>query len=396
MINDHELATLLKDIESDRVERKESFSSSNSDKFSQTICAFANDLPNHKNAGYLIIGAKDDGSPANLTVTDQLLLSLADLRSSGNIQPLPHMNVQKFILDNHAYVVIEVMPSDFPPVRYKGRVWVRIGSSTRVTTEQEERTLIEKRISNAKNYDSCAVRGSTLDDLSLPLFSTYRQQVIAQDIIDANHRSIKNQLETLRFYDTRNECVTNAGLLLFGKNPRYYLPGAYIQYLKISGTRLTDNISDQAEISGDLLSVLRELDTRIKVNIQSLLEQKTILSETLVVDYPERAIRELLMNAVMHRDYQSNAPVKFYWFSDRIEIHSPGGLYGTVTMETLETSSDYRNPVIAEAMKALGYVNRYGFGIQNAQKYLKDNGNPPAAFQSDGRVFLATITRKPR
>jgi ATP-dependent DNA helicase RecG len=101
------------------------------------------------------------------------------------------------------------------------------------------------------------------------------------------------------------------------------------------------------------------------------------------------------MNAVMHRDYQSNAPIKFYWFNDRIEIHSPGGPYGIVTLDTMETTSDYRNPVIAEMMQALGYVNRYGYGIQQAQASLKANGNPPAEFTGNGNFVLAVIKKRP-
>jgi ATP-dependent DNA helicase RecG len=141
---------------------------------------------------------------------------------------------------------------------------------------------------------------------------------------------------------------------------------------------------DQAEISGDLLGVLRELDIRIKTGITTRLMAVSPLKEKLIVDYPEWAICEILMNAVMHRDYQSNTPIRFYWFSDRIEIHNPGGLYGEVTPENYTRNNSYRNPVIAVALKSLGYVNRYGYGIQRAQKLLADNENPPAEFNFEG------------
>ena len=107
--------------------------------------------------------------------------------------------------------------------------------------------------------------------------------------------------------------------------------------------------------------------------------------------YPEWSIREFLHNALIHRDYQSNAPVRFYWFENRIVIQSPGGLYGRVTLETITRTNDYRNPVIAEALKALGYVNRFGFGIQNAQNFLQKNGNPPAKIAADHYSVLVTI-----
>lgn len=112
-------------------------------------------------------------------------------------------------------------------------------------------------------------------------------------------------------------------------------------------------------------------------------------------DYPEWALRELFHNAMIHRDYQSNTPVRFYWFDDRIEIQSPGGLYGEVTRDTLTRRNSYRNPVLAEAMKSMAYVNRYGYGIQRAQELLASNGNPPPEFEIDDKVFLVTIRKRP-
>jgi ATP-dependent DNA helicase RecG len=87
--------------------------------------------------------------------------------------------------------------------------------------------------------------------------------------------------------------------------------------------------------------------------------------------------------------------VRFYWFEDRIEIQSPGGLFGRVTLESITRINDYRNPDIAEALKALGYVNRFGYGIQNAQFLLQKNGNPPAEITADQHTVLVTIPVKP-
>jgi ATP-dependent DNA helicase RecG len=86
------------------------------------------------------------------------------------------------------------------------------------------------------------------------------------------------------------------------------------------------------------------------------------------------------MNALMHRDYETNAPVQFYEYDDRIEVQNPGGLYGKVTPENFPNVSDYRNPFIAEAMKVLGYVNRFSRGVYRVQKELIENGNGKAVF----------------
>ena len=86
------------------------------------------------------------------------------------------------------------------------------------------------------------------------------------------------------------------------------------------------------------------------------------------------------MNAIMHRDYESNAPVAFYEYDDHIEIQNAGGLYGKVSANNFPNVSDYRNPFIAEAMKVLGYVNRFSRGVYRVQKELEENGNGKASF----------------
>jgi len=82
----------------------------------------------------------------------------------------------------------------------------------------------------------------------------------------------------------------------------------------------------------------------------------------------------------MHRNYESNAPVYIYEFSNRIEIINPGGLYGDVNAQNFPFASDYRNIVLAEAMKILKYVNRFNYGIQRAKEELRENGNPEPVF----------------
>ncbi|GAC1628621.1 MAG: ATP-binding protein [Nevskia sp.] len=392
MLTSVELEQILANGESDRFER--TISTSNTEKFGQAVCAFANDMPNHGQPGYLLIGVDDAGVPSGLTVTDQLLQNLSALRSDGNIQPLPQISVYRVKLALGDVAVVEVMPSDLPPVRYKSVVWIRVGPRKATASEQEERVLIERRIARAHSFDASPISEAGIDDLSLALFAAYRQEVVSAEVIEANHRSSEEQLSALRFYDNRNNCSTVAGILLLGKNPRFYLPGAYVQYLLLPGFGLTELPTDQAEIDGDLLTVMRELDGRVKRGVHRSLAQVSSLQERVVHNYPELAIRELLINAILHRDYQSNTPVRFYWYANRIEIQSPGGLFGEVTKDTLERTNSYRNPVLAEAMKALGYVNRFGYGIQRAQGALRDNGNPPAEFIINGRTVLVTIRQR--
>src|SRR6185436_13374866 len=124
-LSDAELEALLNDLEADNVERKGSWSGEASEKGCQAVCAFANDLPNYQSMGVLFVGALDDGQPSTLAITDELLGALADVRSNGNIVPPPSITVQKRHLNGADMAVVAVAPSDSPPVRYKGRVWIR-------------------------------------------------------------------------------------------------------------------------------------------------------------------------------------------------------------------------------------------------------------------------------
>lgn len=392
MITPDELQILLADLESVRIERTEGTKDPNI--YSKAICAFANDLPLNRQPGYLILGVTDEGKCSGLDVTDKLLLTLSDLKSSGNIQPLPTMNVQKIQLPDGDVAVVEVYPSDLPPVRYFGQIWIRVGPRQSVASEQDERILMERRVTSSQNYDTQSIIDAELSDISAELFTTYRHEMVTQEIIEENHRTLPEQTASLRLYDLKHDCPTVAGILICGINPRYFLPGAYVQYLVFPGTTMNDIPDDQAEISGDLSTILKELDLRVRVNTRTSMTFDSPLHERVTYNYPSIAIRELILNAIMHRDYQSNTPVRLTWFSDRIEINNPGGLYGEVTLQTIERCSGYRNPVIAEAMKAFGYVNRFGFGIQRAQSQLHLNGNPPAEFETDGRYFLAIVRKK--
>jgi predicted HTH transcriptional regulator len=289
-MTDRELEDQLDDLESDRVERKESHS--DSDKVRQAVCAFANDLPDHRLPGVLFIGANDRGEGAGLKVTDQLLLTLSNMRSDGNILPFPSMTVTKRTFKGHEMAVVEVQPSDSPPVRFKGTVWIRVGPRRGIASADDERRLSEKR----------------------------------------------------RFRD---------------------IP-ADIRPLVSASLDAVDFTSSSMEVRKP--------------------------------DYPLVALQQIARNAVLHRSYENtNAPVRLYWFDDRVEIQNPGGPYGQVTRANFGAPgiSDYRNPNLAAVMKDLGFVQRFGMGIAIARQAMAANGNPPVEFQVEDTHVAAILRGRP-
>ena len=380
MITKEHLQKILSDTESYHIEK--TVATDNMDKFSQAICAFSNDVADSRKKGYLLIGVRDNGQLAGLQVDDKLLLQISNIRTDGNILPQPVMTVEKFSFAQGDVLVVEVTPSQVPPVRYRGRIWVRVGPRKSIATEAEEKLLTERRLSNIRTFDAMPCLGTTLEDLDITLFKKeYLSKAVAEDILQEDKRTIEEQMASLGLYDLRYQCPTNAAIVLFGNNPERFLHGAYIQYVRFKGLDRAGDIINEHKFSGNLCKVLPRIDVFVETSIaQKRPIPISVLREKTVSKYPYWATRELLMNAIMHRDYESNAPVAFYEYDDRIEIQNAGGLYGKVSANNFPNVSDYRNPFIAEAMKVLGYVNRFSRGVYRVQKELEENGNGKASF----------------
>ena len=387
-----EVLQLLESLESDQIEKTES--TTDVDKFSEAICAFSNDFPNNKKAGYLLIGVKDNGQLSGLEATDNLLKNIAQIRHNGQILPQPAMSIRVEKFEKGDVIIVTVEPSHLPPVRYKGKIWIRTGPSKAVANETEERRLTEKRTTNLRTFDVLPCLEATFQELNIELFKlSYLPTAIDEETLLINNREIKQQLASLRLYDLKYNCPTNAGVLLLHKDPVYHLPGAYIQYVRLSGENLTSEVLAEKRFRGYLRDVLKNVEDFIKYNI---IVEKPIrvdsFKEHLYKSFPFWSLRELALNAIMHRDYESNAPVYIYEFSDRIEIHNPGGLYGDARPDNFPNTSDYRNPVLAEVLKNLGYINRFNYGIQRSQEELLQNGNSPAVFDISSQTkFVVKI-----
>ncbi len=397
-LSDQQLREMIQEGESDRVEFKESLKGDAPTRIREAICAFANDLPAHKKPGFIIVGVRDDRSLKGISDTDDLLRKLADMKTDGNILPPPTMTFEKRTLDGHDIAVVAVEPSDTPPVRFKYVVHIRLGPRRGVATEQDERILKEKRLSKNIFFDIQRVPTSQLSDLSMTLFENeYLPQAFAPEILEANNRSLNEQLAATKMIVSPDDPTpTVLGLLVLGKRTLDFLPGAHIQFLRIDGIQITDEIVDEEAIGGTVLDVVQRIREKLNAHNRVSIDILSGPIERRTHTYPLEAVHQIVINAIMHRSYEgNNAPTRVYWYNDRIEINSPGGAYG-ITPDNFGQYgyTSYRNPNLAEAMKMLGLVQRFGYGIPLAKDLLKKAGHPDIEFNVNHSFVFATIKRR--
>lgn len=397
-LTDQQLLQLLDGSESDRVERKEAFKGKVSETARQAVCAFANDLPGHNQPGVLFVGVRDNGEPSGLDVTDRLLRSLADMKTDGNILPLPVLSVEKRILKGAEVGVVTVLPSDMPPVRYGGRIWIRTGSRRGIANEQEERVLNEKRRHKNLPFDLYPVPSATVADLSGTVFENeYLPAAFAEDILEQNDRTYEQRLASCKMIVPGDNTPTVLGLLAIGKNPRDHIHGNYIQFLRINGTELADSVTDHEEIGGSIVEMLHRTEKVLQAHNREAVDIVSAPTHRLDRTYPYAALEQVLYNAVLHRTYEgTNTPVMVYWYNDRVEIISPGGPCGNVTQENFGQPGiiSHRNPNLADVLKTFGFVQGFGRGIATARKAMEMNGNPPLEFKVSQSIIACILRSK--
>jgi ATP-dependent DNA helicase RecG len=261
-----------------------------------------------------------------------------------------------------------------------------------MATVEEEARLIERRQWFNLPPDARGISQANVTDLDLTRFALeYLPLAFSPEILAENGRTTSDQLKALRFIDPDGH-PTLAAILTIGLDPIAWIPGAYIQFIALDGVELTDPIRDQKRLGGVIGDQLRMADELIDLFVLRPVTIDGIRIETAA--YPTAALKQVIRNAVLHRMYLgSNTPIRLTWYSDRVEISSPGGPFGGVTANNFGQPgvTSYRNPTLAEAMRTLGYAERFGLGLQIARQSLERNGNPPPEFRVDDHFVHVTI-----
>jgi ATP-dependent DNA helicase RecG len=315
------------------------------------------------------------------------------------LQPTPSVAIRPVEVTRQlSILIVEVAPYHVPPiVTFKGVGWVRVGTTTRRATPADQSRLRERRPEQNQPFDLRLVAGSSLDDLEI---NSLRQTYDGERVDDGDYDSFPVfeawlvQREFGRLQDGR--FVPNAtAILLYGKSPQSFLPGAYVDLVRYAGSDVSGVVLFRHLATGTLPDQLDGVWKLLRGTVVSVPTEKEGLREGFTAEYPVEGLEELVRNLVQHRAYDvTNAPGRIEWFDDRIEMSNPGGPFGQASEGEFGTHSAYRNPTITRVLSELGYVQKLGRGIRRVRLALERQGSPPLEVETDGDTRVIVRRRR--
>lgn len=328
-----------------------------------TIAAFANSA-----GGRLVIGVNDDGSVAGVEdplAEEERITSLITDRISPQLVP----GIDLVTLGTATVLVVDVPLSTRRPHYMKDQgpedgVYVRLGSSTR----QADPALVAELERNARGvaFEDLPELRATLEDLDLEGLSELRGRQTGVDDLLALGLAIKQGGEVV---------PTNAGILAACDDPTRFLPSAWVQCGRLRGPNGTD-IFDQTEVHGPMPGAVDKvmeflLKHAYKTAVFGEVKRRDVYS------IPVEAIREVVVNALVHANYaERGTPIRVGFYDDRIQVDSPGLLLPGMTVESMRRASRLRNPSLARIFREAGIMEQWGTGVQRVFEQIAEAGLP--------------------
>ncbi len=336
--------------------------------------------------GQIFIGVNDSGEIAGVGLGKETLNKWHNEIMQG-IEPKITLGMEKVSINDKQIVVITVPEAPIKPVSYRGRYYIRRNSSNRLMSPSE---VAELHLSST---------GSSWDSVESPfeISDISREKVERYMEISgkAGRRRFKEDwLTVLKKTGFVKDGATWAAVLLFGSDEKVFLSQASVHCGRFKGSRT--NILDDVMLEGDLINQVEEAMDFIKKHISVRYEFTGEARRKEVWEYPLDALREAVINAIVHRDYTVNSTVYVEVYDDRIEIVSPGKLppgLGLADLYSEEHRSVIRNKLIAQVFYDIGYIERYGSGTTRIMELCRENGIPEPKFRESG-MWFGVVFRK--
>ena len=355
-------------------------------ELSKDMTCFAN-----TDGGEIFIGIDDTGKIIGLDENeiDRYMLSVDDV-AYHRCRP-PITVVQETVKTAHGMVLIIHVPkgSERPYCTASGQYYVRSAKRCRQASREELLRLFQA--SESIYYDEIGVSNTSLNDLDAGYFIEFLNAHLK---IKAKEEELVNFLRNLHLLNGQNR-LTLAGLLFFGRDPQKYLPNQKIICAFINGLDISLSPTDQKEVKGKIPEMLDDVQRFLQLYLTE--EHKVIDFEPeKIFEIPQVALREAVVNAIAHRDYTIEAPIRIIIFKDRVEFHTPGKLPNTVTVESMRIGGSHvlRNPTIYNLLSKIGMVTDLGSGVRRMIRAVKDHLNKDVILEEIENEFIVTIPRK--
>ena len=365
--------------ESETLEKKSSFAAWK--EIVVSLSAFAN-----KKGGKVVVGLDDQGNPTGLMIGKDSLEEMAN-KIKMHTDPVlyPSINVKTF--GPGEIVELEIPESDNKPVFAFEKAYVRVGKVNQKLSATEIRDLINR--------------------YTLPDFD---QRTLAQDFksLDLDAEAIRSLNETAfqfgkiperrvleKLMVLKREKLTNAGYLCFiRKND--LIPSAIIKGARFKGKKMV-HFLDMKDFTGNLITAVGEVLDFIQRHISMGVDIGAKAARNEKWDYPLEALREAVVNAIVHRDYTDPGNIQIRIFDDRLEIWSPGLLPKELNIKNLltENRSIPRNRALAKMFHDIGFIEGWGTGFQRMMDGCAMNGNPKPEFKEMAGAFVVKFLRRP-
>ena len=322
-----------------------------------------------------VVGVQD------LPETSDRVFQAALLADPPLVLPIP----SPVKVHGHTVLIVSVPPGLPHVYSVDGRFWGRDGAQTNLLSARRLRALLMDR--GAVQFESHTVPGATLNDLDPEQLSAYMTTLDMPPAADWRavllRRGCLQQIEEELY-------PTYAALLLFGRAPQQWLPSTGILAARFVGKAFADNFIRQ-ELKGTLPEQLRQAEAFLRTNLRAVARISGLVRQE-TPEYPFEAVRELLVNAVAHRDYNLQGDtIHIHLFDDRLEISSPGSLPGPVTIENLLDARFARNAIITQILSDLGFVERLGYGMDRVVASMRSAELRPPRFEEIAGTFRVTL-----
>ena len=356
------------------------------DRLAMTLVAFANG-----DGGTIVLGVDAGGKPIGSVYPEDVEGVLR--RAEMQCRPPVHTGWEQIDLVGASVVAVTVARTGELHSLADGRVMIRMGVENRPLGGEAIRQLAASKSSG--DYESEVVPGAKRSDLDEDVIAEYTAKRI-----ERQRRSITatpdELLREIGAIDDRGG-PTVAGVLLFCKNPQQFLPQSSLVFVKFVGTEPRGEgglpgYGRREEIGGPLARVIETAWNVIREEMRVGAVVKGLEREELT-EYPLFAVREALVNAVCHRDYRlKGRRIEIRMFSDRLEVISPGGLPGFITVDNLVEEHFSRNPRLVSGLFQWGYIEELGLGIDRMIEEMTQAGHAPPAFKAQPHSFTVTLS----